>query len=66
MSEIELVCFDMACTTMIDSGLVLEAFRRTIDEMGLDGDSTARAEQYVLDTMGRSKIEVFSALFAQR
>lgn len=66
MSEIELVCFDMAGTTMIDNGLVLEAFHRTIDEMGLDGGSSARAEQYVLDTMGQSKIEVFSALFGER
>ena len=31
---IELVCFDMAGTTMLDGGLVLEAFRRTIVELG--------------------------------
>jgi phosphoglycolate phosphatase len=66
MSEIELVCFDMAGTTMIDNGLVLEAFHRTIDEMGVGGDEAEAAERYVLDTMGQSKIEVFTALFASR
>ena len=37
MNKFELVCFDMAGTTMIDSGLVLESFRRTIDELGVSG-----------------------------
>ena len=60
---IELICFDMAGTTMLDDGLVLEAFRRTIDEMGLDDASAQRARRYVLETMGQSKIEVFTTLF---
>jgi len=63
---IELVCFDMAGTTVNDHGLVLEAFRRTIDELGVIGDEAAKAEDYVIETMGQSKIEVFSVLFDDR
>jgi phosphonatase-like hydrolase len=63
---IELVCFDMAGTTVNDHGLVLEAFRRTIDELGVVGDDGAKAEEYVIETMGQSKIEVFSVLFDER
>jgi phosphonatase-like hydrolase len=56
----------MAGTTMIDSGLVLEAFRRTIEELGVSGVEAAEAEHYVVATMGQSKIEVFTALFDSR
>ncbi len=63
---IELVCFDMAGTTVNDHGLVLEAFRRTIDELGVAGDAAVKAEEYVIETMGQSKIEVFSVLFDER
>ncbi len=63
---IELICFDMAGTTVNDHGLVLEAFRRTIDELGVVGDDAVKAEEYVIETMGQSKIEVFSALFDER
>jgi phosphonatase-like hydrolase len=63
---IELVCFDMAGTTMLDGGLVLEAFRRTIVELGADGEAAAKMEAYVIETMGQSKIEVFTALFDDR
>jgi phosphonatase-like hydrolase len=66
MNSLELVCFDMAGTTMIDSGLVLEAFRRTIDELGVAGEEALKAEQYVVATMGQSKIEVFTSLFESR
>lgn len=64
--RIELVCLDMAGTTVLDGGLVLEAFRRTISEFGVTGDEATRMETYVIDTMGQSKIEVFTALFAER
>jgi phosphonatase-like hydrolase len=66
MNDVELVCFDMAGTTMIDDGLVLEAFRRTVDGLGVVGDQAALAEAYVVETMGQSKIEVFTALFDDR
>lgn len=63
---IELVCLDMAGTTLLDGGLVLEAFRRTIDGFGVTGEEATRMEAYVVETMGQSKIEVFTALFAER
>jgi phosphoglycolate phosphatase len=63
---IELICFDMAGTTLLDDGLVLEAFRRTIDDLDVLGDEAERAEAYVIETMGQSKIEVFSVLFDER
>ena len=45
---IELICFDMAGTTVNDQGLVLDAFRRTIDELGVTGDDAGEAEAYVI------------------
>jgi phosphonatase-like hydrolase len=63
---IELICFDMAGTTVNDQGLVLDAFRHTIDELGVTGDDAGEAEAYVIETMGQSKIEVFTELFDAR
>lgn len=63
---VELICLDMAGTTVNDGGLVLEAFRRTIEELGVEGDEATKAEDYVIETMGQSKIEVFSVLFDER
>ena len=62
-TPIEVICVDMAGTTMSDDGVVTGAFRRTIATMGLDRPSAARAESYVRATMGQSKIDVFRALF---
>jgi len=66
MNDVELICFDMAGTTVIDNGLVLEAFRRTIDDLEVTGEEATLAEAYVIETMGQSKIDVFTALFAER
>jgi len=66
MNEVELICFDMAGTTVLDNGLVLEAFRRTIEDLRVGPDDAATAEAYVIETMGQSKIEVFTALFGER
>lgn len=63
---IELICFDMAGTTVDDHGLVLAAFRRTIEELEVTGDEATAAEAYVIETMGQSKIEVFTVLFDDR
>ena len=63
MAAIEVICVDMAGTTMSDDGVVVGAFRRTIATLGLDRASAARAESYVRATMGQSKIEVFRAIF---
>ena len=66
MNDVELICFDMAGTTVLDNGLVLEAFRRTIEDLEVSPEEAASAEGYVVETMGQSKIEVFTALFGQR
>lgn len=66
MNDVELICFDMAGTTVLDNGLVLEAFRRTIEDLEVDADEADSAEAYVVETMGQSKIEVFTALFGER
>ena len=63
---IELVCCDMAGTTVRDDGLVLEAFHRTIASLDLDDDEVAHAVAVVRETMGQSKIEVFERLFGPR
>jgi phosphoglycolate phosphatase len=63
---IELVCCDMAGTTVRDDGLVLEAFARTLASLDLDEDEAVAARHYVEETMGQSKIEVFTSLFADR
>jgi phosphoglycolate phosphatase len=63
---IELICFDMAGTTVNDQGLVMAAFRQTIRGLTLSGDEALRAETYVMATMGQSKIDVFTHLFGDR
>ncbi|MDY6999323.1 MAG: phosphonatase-like hydrolase [Actinomycetota bacterium] len=62
---IELAVIDMAGTTVADDGLVVEAFEAAADAAGLPatGPEREHARQYVLDTMGQSKITVFRALF---
>jgi len=66
MNDVELICFDMAGTTVLDNGLVLEAFRRTIEDLEVSPDEAESAEAYVVETMGQSKIEVLTALFGVR
>jgi phosphonatase-like hydrolase len=63
-SDIKIAVLDMAGTTVSDDGLVLRAFEAAATAAGLapDGDDRARAQQYVIDTMGQSKIEVFRAI----
>ena len=65
-NDIQLAVIDMAGTTVADDGLVVEAFEVAAGAGGLpaDGPERERARQYVLDTMGQSKISVFRALFA--
>ncbi|MCU1405200.1 MAG: haloacid dehalogenase, partial [Glaciihabitans sp.] len=60
---IELVVLDMAGTTVVDDGIVERAFERAARRVGLDGYRPLDAAlQYVRDTMGQSKIEVFRHL----
>ena len=61
---IRLACLDMAGTTVADDGLVLAAFSAALDAFGVQAEAErARMTQYVVDTMGESKITVFRALF---
>jgi phosphoglycolate phosphatase len=61
---ISIACLDMAGTTIVDDGAVVAAFTVAIEAAGLDpaGDQGRAALEYVRDTMGRSKIEVFRAV----
>jgi phosphonatase-like hydrolase len=62
---IQLAVIDMAGTTVDDDGLVVNAFEAAATAAGMPGSGPEResARQYVLDTMGQSKISVFRALF---
>ncbi|MFE7801223.1 phosphonatase-like hydrolase [Nocardia sp. NPDC057440] len=62
--NIQLAVLDMAGTTVADGGLVLRAFDAAATAVGIEseGPERERARQYVLDTMGQSKIAVFRAL----
>ncbi|MHC9296731.1 phosphonatase-like hydrolase [Mycobacterium sp. LTG2003] len=61
---ITLVVFDMAGTTVEDSGLVQQSFLAADSHAGLSKTDTDREEmlRYVSDTMGQSKIVVFRHL----
>jgi phosphoglycolate phosphatase len=62
---IQIAVVDMAGTTVADDGLVVASFEVAATAAGLSesGEERDRARQYVLDTMGQSKISVFRALF---
>ncbi|WP_328858513.1 phosphonatase-like hydrolase [Williamsia herbipolensis] len=61
---IALAVLDMAGTTVEDGGLVLAAFDVAATAIGIPADGPERdhAWQYVIETMGQSKITVFRAL----
>ncbi|ALU71474.1 haloacid dehalogenase [Rhodococcus erythropolis R138] len=65
MSPITLAVLDMAGTTVADDGLVLRAFAAAAEagRLPAEGPEADAARQYVLDTMGQSKIVVFRAIF---
>jgi phosphoglycolate phosphatase len=65
VTDVRLAVLDMAGTTVADDGLVLRAFEAAAAAVGLPADTEerAKAQQYVIDTMGQSKIEVFRAIF---
>lgn len=59
----ELVVLDMAGTTVRDDGVVECAFQRAQERTGVvAGLAPDEALQYVRDTMGQSKLEVFTHL----
>lgn len=59
----ELVVLDMAGTTVLDQGVVEQAFQRAAERTGVaDRMPWDQALTYVRDTMGQSKIDVFTHL----
>lgn len=62
---ISLVVLDMAGTTVCDDGTVDAAFAQALDSLGLPETDVERetAERIVAETMGQSKIEVFTLIF---
>jgi phosphonatase-like hydrolase len=63
----ELVCLDMAGTTVADNGLVTAAFEAALVAIGISAGSPERGLllEYMRQTMGQSKIEVFRDLFPE-
>jgi phosphonatase-like hydrolase len=63
-NSIELVAFDVAGTTVSDDGLVIKSFQLAFQkaEPELWDYKAEEMTQYAIDTMGQSKIEVFTAL----
>jgi len=62
--NLEMAAFDVAGTTVEDDGIVIQAFKVAFEKTQPDLWPTQGAQwtQYALDTMGQSKIEVFTAL----
>lgn len=58
----ELVVLDLAGTTVVDDGIVEDAFARAWDRVKRTDSGRAAALQHVRDTMGQSKIDVFRAI----
>ncbi|WP_164234344.1 HAD family hydrolase [Microbacterium hydrocarbonoxydans] len=62
-TPLELVVLDMAGTTVLDDGVVEQAFGRAAERTGVaERMPWAEALEYVRDTMGQSKIDVFTHL----
>ena len=64
MAAIELVIFDIAGTTAQDDGLVVKAFQEAMIQEGVlrDSEELERMTNYVNETMGQRKIDVFRTL----
>ena len=64
-TPVRLACLDMAGTTVTDDGAVLDAFTAALATAGIEPPSARfdGACAYVLETMGQSKIAVFTTLF---
>lgn len=62
-TSLELIVLDMAGTTVLDDGVVEQAFQRAAERTGVaDRMPWAEAFDYVRVTMGQSKIDVFTHL----
>jgi phosphonatase-like hydrolase len=62
--KIEMVAFDIAGTTLNDDGVVIQAFKRAFasTQPGLWPTYAEKWTKYAFDTMGQSKIQVFTEL----
>jgi len=62
--NLEMAAFDVAGTTVQDDGIVIEAFKVAFEmtQPNLWPTKCDEWTQYAIDTMGQSKIEVFTAL----
>ena len=62
--NLEMAAFDVAGTTVKDDGVVIEAFKVAFENTQPDLWPVKGGEwtQYAIDTMGQSKIEVFTTL----
>jgi phosphoglycolate phosphatase len=62
--NLEMAAFDVAGTTVKDDGVVIEAFKVAFEntQPGLWPVKGGEWTQYAIDTMGQSKIEVFTTL----
>lgn len=62
--SVEMVAFDVAGTVLNDDGLVISAFKNAFEATQPELWPTHGAEwtQYAIDTMGQSKIDVFTKL----
>jgi phosphoglycolate phosphatase len=65
-APIDLVCLDLAGTTVSDDGVVEDAFLAALNAVRPNQPAGERstALAYIIETMGQSKIAVFRALFA--
>lgn len=65
MADIKLAVFDVAGTTAVDDGLVVKAFIRATQSLGIQENSSELATMvaYVEKTMGQRKIDVFAEIF---
>lgn len=61
---LSLACLDMAGTTIIDDGLVEAAFTRALSSLGHHVDDQTRS--FLIQTMGQSKVEVFTQVLGSR
>jgi phosphonatase-like hydrolase len=59
VNRFDIVCLDMAGTTVRDDNTVIEAFSAAIGSRTLPVREFNRGMQYARETMGQSKIEVF-------
>ncbi|HEV3280410.1 MAG TPA: phosphonatase-like hydrolase [Acidimicrobiales bacterium] len=62
-APIRMVAFDMAGTTVADTGAVEEAFQQALDAVGITaGELRHEPQAYIRRTMGQSKLAVFTEL----